>query len=379
MGNLFDKSNKSGPKTRSVQPNHTQPPDLAPNAKGHPNRNFKSNRIRTTKYSLLTFLPKNLFEQFHRFANLYFIFVVGLNWVPQVAAFGKEIAMIPVVFVLAVTGFKDAYEDFRRYKSDKSINHKTCRVYKHHSSVGDDRYVKTEWKDIYAGDIVHLSCDEIIPADILLLHSSDSAGLCHVETSNLDGETNLKQRQVVEGIDYKGKFKPEKFTFEVECDLPNAEIYKFTGFIKHGPERRKKISLNKDNLLLRGCTLRNTDFIEGMVVYAGHETKAMLNNRSPRYKRSKLERRINRDVIYCVVLLLLMCFLSAISSALWLGAFEDSTIVPFIPFEGAEWYNPFPGICCIFYIYYFISNCDSISLICINRAGQTRADLLYQL
>ncbi|XP_076117823.1 phospholipid-transporting ATPase VD-like isoform X3 [Mytilus galloprovincialis] len=351
MGNFFDKTNKSGPKTRTVTPNHTQPPDLAPNAKGHPNRTFKSNRIRTTKYSIITFIPKNLFEQFHRFANLYFIFVVCLNWVPQVAAFGKEIAMIPVIFVLLVTAIKDAYEDFRRYKSDKCINHKTCRVYKHHSSDGDERYVKTEWKDIYAGDIVHLSCDEIIPADILLLHSSDRAGLCHVETSNLDGETNLKQRQVVEGIDYQDKFKPEKFCYEVECDLPNAEIYKFTGYIKHGPDRKKKVPLNKDNLLLRGCTIRNTDFIEGMVVYGGHETKAMLNNRSPRYKRSKLERRINRDVIYCVVLLLLMCFLSAIMSAVWLGAFEDSTIVPFIPFESEEWYNPYFQGFVVFFTY----------------------------
>lgn len=351
MGNFFDKSNKSGPKTRTITPNHTKPADLPPTAKGHPNYNFKSNRIRTTKYSLLTFVPKNLFEQFHRFANLYFIFVVCLNWVPQVAAFGKEIAMIPVIFVLAVTAVKDAYEDFRRYKSDKSINHKTCRVYKHNSSVGDDRYVKTEWMDIYAGDIVHLSCDEIIPADILLLHSSDKAGLCHVETSNLDGETNLKQRQVVEGINYKGAFKPEKFIYEVECDLPNAEIYKFNGFIKPDKDLKKKVSLNKENLLLRGCTIRNTDFVEGIVVYAGHETKAMLNNRSPRYKRSKLERRINRDVIYCVVLLLLMCFVSAISSAVWLGSFKDSTIVPFIPFESEEWYNPYFQGFVVFFTY----------------------------
>lgn len=72
---------------------------------------------------------KNLFEQFHRFANLYFILVVALNWVPQVQAFGKEIAMIPVIFVLAVTAVKDAFEDFRRYKSDRKINHHTCRRY----------------------------------------------------------------------------------------------------------------------------------------------------------------------------------------------------------------------------------------------------------
>ena len=81
------------------------------------------------------------------------------------------------------------------------------------SSVGDDRYVKTEWQDIYAGDIVHLSCDEIIPADILLLHSSDRAGVCHVETSNLDGETNLKQRQVVEGIDYQVRLRTRMWVF----------------------------------------------------------------------------------------------------------------------------------------------------------------------
>lgn len=51
------------------------------------------------------------------------------------------------------------------------------------------------WKNLYVGDIVHLSCDEVIPADLLLLASSDSSGLCHIETSNLDGENNLKQRQ----------------------------------------------------------------------------------------------------------------------------------------------------------------------------------------
>lgn len=48
------------------------------------------------------------------------------------------------------------------------------------------------------------------------------------------------------------------------------------------------------------------------VCVLGHETKAMLNNRSPRYKRSKLERRINRDVIYCVILLLFLCLFCAI-------------------------------------------------------------------
>ena len=67
--------------------------------------------IRTTKYTILTFLPKNLFEQFHRVANVYFVIIVILNWIPQISAFGKEVAMIPIVFVLSVTAIKDAFED----------------------------------------------------------------------------------------------------------------------------------------------------------------------------------------------------------------------------------------------------------------------------
>lgn len=99
-----------------------------------------SHSIRTTKYTWWNFLPKNLFEQFHRFgenphpcladatqqrpltrpstppsqfakANIFFVFIVILNWVPAIQAFGKEVAMIPIVFVLAVQAIKDAVED----------------------------------------------------------------------------------------------------------------------------------------------------------------------------------------------------------------------------------------------------------------------------
>lgn len=65
----------------------------------------------------------------------------------------------------------------------------------------EERYVKQEWANVYPGDFVHLSCNEIIPADILLLRSSDPGGICHVETSNIDGENNLKQRQKVSCFD----------------------------------------------------------------------------------------------------------------------------------------------------------------------------------
>ncbi|KAG7167223.1 phospholipid-transporting ATPase VD-like 1 [Homarus americanus] len=64
-----------------------------------------------------------------RFANLYFLFIVLLNFVPAVNAFGKEVAMLPLLFVLGITAIKDAFEDRRRYLSDSRVNNATCRVY----------------------------------------------------------------------------------------------------------------------------------------------------------------------------------------------------------------------------------------------------------
>lgn len=94
-----------------------------------PNKMYKGNEISTRKYTVLNFIPKNLYEQLHRIANLYFIFIVFLNWFPAINAFGKEISMLPVLFVLAVTGLKDIFEDIRRYNSDNRINNSFCRVY----------------------------------------------------------------------------------------------------------------------------------------------------------------------------------------------------------------------------------------------------------
>lgn len=112
---------------RIVVPNHIVP--IKTPLREHPNGGRIGNKIRTTKYTLLSFLPKNLLEQFHRIANLYFIFIVLLNWFPAINAFGKEIAMIPVLFVLGVTAIKDLFEDRRRRQSDKRINNTTCRIY----------------------------------------------------------------------------------------------------------------------------------------------------------------------------------------------------------------------------------------------------------
>lgn len=64
----------------------------------------------------------------------------------------------------------------------------------------EKEFMDRRWKDVRVGDFVKVVCNEIIPADLLLLHTSDPNGVCHIETANLDGETNLKQRRVVPGV-----------------------------------------------------------------------------------------------------------------------------------------------------------------------------------
>jgi len=317
-------------RVRNIVPNHTIPSDV-PRDK-HPNGSYPDNHIRTTKYTLFSFLPKNLYEQFHRFANLYFLFIVILNWVPAITAFGREISMLPVIFVLGVTAIKDIFEDRRRYLSDKRVNNSTCRVYK------SGRYVKTPWKDIKVGDMVHLSCNEMIPADILVLKSSDEHGLCYIDTQNLDGEANLKQREVPRGfVDSQATFHPRDFRSTLECDLPTTKIYRFHGSISH--PNGEKVPVGKDNLLLRECVLKNTTFVEGLVAYAGKESKTMLNNGGPRYKRSKLEVQMNRDVIWCVLVLIVLCLTGAIGNTTWLASYNE--YIPFLNTKTFEETKPF--------------------------------------
>ncbi|CAL8255686.1 unnamed protein product [Merluccius merluccius] len=297
-----------------------------------PNRRFAGNEIKTTKYTLLSFLPKNLFEQFHRFANVYFVFIALLNFVPVVNAFQPELALAPVVFILSVTAVKDLWEDYRRHRSDTEINHMDCLVY----SRAERSYLERFWKQVRVGDFIRLRCNEILPADVLLLSSSDPDRLCHIETATLDGETNLKQRQVVRSFFHLDcEFDPSKYNGVIECEKPNNDLNRFRGYIIHGSGR--KCGLYKENLLLRGCTIRNTEEAVGIVIYAGHETKAMLNNNGPRYKRSKLERQMNVDVFWCVIILLVMCLFTAIGHGLWLFQYGDKRpVFDVLSPEGAD-------------------------------------------
>ncbi|GAA6070702.1 phospholipid-transporting ATPase VA isoform X1 [Tachysurus ichikawai] len=146
------------------------------------NRLYANNKIKTTKYTVLSFIPKNLFEQFHRFANVYFVFIALLNFVPLVNAFQPVLALAPVLFILSVTAIKDLWEDYRRHRSDQEINHMDCLVYSRHEFFDTCRNrpsdcvreVKVMLFSVMITESLHL-CPSLPPSFPYL---TDSAGVC---------------------------------------------------------------------------------------------------------------------------------------------------------------------------------------------------------
>lgn len=71
----------------------------------------QNNYIKTSKYTLLTFVPYNLLEQFQRIANFYFLILLLLQLIPAISSLTPVTTAIPLIGVLALTAVKDAYDD----------------------------------------------------------------------------------------------------------------------------------------------------------------------------------------------------------------------------------------------------------------------------
>lgn len=92
------------------------------NRKGEPLAIYPRNKVRTSKYTVVTFLPRFLFEQFRRIANIYFLGLVVLQVFPTFGATVPQIAMLPLVAILGITAIKDSIEDYRRHVLDNQVN-----------------------------------------------------------------------------------------------------------------------------------------------------------------------------------------------------------------------------------------------------------------
>ncbi|KAB5571442.1 hypothetical protein PHYPO_G00225000 [Pangasianodon hypophthalmus] len=271
---------------------------------------FCSNRVSTAKYNVLTFLPRFLYSQFRRAANSFFLFIALLQQIPDVSPTGRWTTLVPLLFILVVAAVKEVIEDLKRHKADSVVNKKETQV------LRNGAWEIVHWEKVAVGEVVRASNGDHLPADLIILSSSEPQGMCYIETSNLDGETNLKIRQ---GLQITAEIKDidslMRLSGRMECESPNRHLYEFVGNIRL--DGHSTVPLGPDQILLRGAQLRNTQWVHGIVVYTGHDTKLMQNSTRPPLKLSNVERITNFQILVLFGCLLAISLVCSIGQTIW--------------------------------------------------------------
>ncbi|TDL24691.1 phospholipid-translocating P-type ATPase [Rickenella mellea] len=394
---LFVRPRKSGP-ARSVFINEDLPSDYF-GAKGKVKKEhvYTTNQVVTSKYTIITFLPRNLMEQFRRIANVFFLAINILQFFPKFGTISPGLVILPLLAVLLITALKDGYEDIKRHDSDRRTNYSQTRILNgggwenpnvmgekektfmwsslvpsflkrgnrgkageqsdnpETSTVaqqgvppeaqlrrpteqdvgGDDlefdevqeraahehggipfirrasrapaHWKKTNWEDVSVGDYVKIKNNEPFPADLLICATSEEENVCFVETKGLDGETNLKSRNAVPALTHLRSasicsVKGNKY--QVDCEKPDPNMFRMNGAVIMPDGSKSPIDLQ--TVLLRGTVLKNTDWIIGVVLYTGLDTKIVQNSGGTPSKRSKVERQMNPQVFINLIILACM-------------------------------------------------------------------------
>ncbi|KAI5476970.1 phospholipid-translocating ATPase [Pseudohyphozyma bogoriensis] len=263
---------------------------------------WPGNSISTSKYNVITFLPKFLFEQFSKTANMFFLFTACIQQIPGVSPTNAYTTIAPLCLVLLVAAIKEFQEDLKRHQSDASLNARKAKV------LEGTTFVDKPWRSIKVGDIVRLESNDFFPADLVLLSSSEPEGLCYIETSNLDGETNLKIKQASTTTSkLTSPIQISQLAGQLRSEQPNNSLYTFEATLSlqgASISTSKEVPLGPDQLLLRGAQLRNTQWMYGLVVFTGHETKLMRNATAAPIKRTAMEKTVNVQMLYLFLILL---------------------------------------------------------------------------
>ncbi|KAI1469901.1 phospholipid-translocating P-type ATPase [Daldinia caldariorum] len=300
---------------------------------------YVSNFIRSSRYTKWSFVPKQLYFQFSKLANFYFLVIAVLQLIPGLSTTGSYTTLIPLLIFVSISMAKEGFDDYRRYVLDKTENLAPAWVLDPDGTVekklsrnrlvslirkrskeqeeegmaelqdmGEGRekspWATIQWQDIRVGDIVRLRRDDSVPADIIILHATGHNGAAYIETMALDGETNLKSKHacslLAQQCDTIENLK--NCEAEVVSEDPNADLYNFEGRVTVNGETRP---LTTNDVVYRGSILRNTDEMIGLVINTGEECKIRMNaNKDVRAKAPKMQDLLNRIVLLLVLVVL---------------------------------------------------------------------------
>ncbi|EPY50778.1 P-type ATPase [Schizosaccharomyces cryophilus OY26] len=180
-------------------------------------------------------------------------------------------------------------------------------------------WANCDWKDVRIGDIVRLTSDESVPADIIALSSPHPNGAVYVETAALDGETSLKTKLVNSTLRSCCKDINDLSRLSGECIVedPNGNLYEFNGRMQLNSEEKEIPITNKD-VIYRGSILRNTPELFGLVIFTGEETKIRMNaSRNLRVKAPAMQKDTNKIVIFIFALVVSMAIYCTVAYFIW--------------------------------------------------------------
>lgn len=295
-------------------------------------RGYHTNEIRTAKYTLLTAIPVGLFYQFHKVSNIYFLFVMTISLIPGASPINPMSSILPFSIVLGVGILRDIWVDVKRQNADKAANRAPVKV------LRDNNFVEIPSAKVYPGDVMLVQVGEEIKADCVVLNTSITEGLLYIDTANLDGETNAKIRRAKpETVDKLGTVEDiEERAIELSNSrapvnmpvrdpnnhktehhrgvlftgsAPNPDLASWFGKLQFATG--DVVPLGIDQFLPRGCVLRNTEWILVLVMYAGKDTKILLNYNARSDKYSIITRRLNwlNAILFAInqVMMLTLC------------------------------------------------------------------------
>ncbi|KAL8710067.1 MAG: hypothetical protein Q9220_005338 [cf. Caloplaca sp. 1 TL-2023] len=302
-------------------------------------REYMDNTIRSCKYTLWNFLPRQLYAQFSKLANFYFLCVSILQMIPGLSTTGTYTTIIPLSFFVALSMAKEGYDDFRRFQLDNTENNKLVSVLRAGMtpeasnkaekgppiSPSSKRWESSKWKDVRVGDVVRLVRDEAAPADLVVLHTNGLNDVAYVETMALDGETSLKSKQTSPSIAQQCSTVDglAQCDAQIVVEDPNLDLYKFEGKVING---QTVLPLTNTEIIYRGSIIRNTPEVYALVIYTGEECKIRMNaTKNPRIKAPSLQAVVNKVVIIIVLFVLALAIFNTVAYQIWQESTEEKS------------------------------------------------------
>ncbi|GAU27129.1 hypothetical protein TSUD_104380 [Trifolium subterraneum] len=272
--------------------------------------------------------------------NQYFLLIACLQLWPLITPVNPASTWGPLIFIFAVSASKEAWDDYNRYLSDKKANQKEVWVVR----KGVKKLMQAQ--DIHVGNIIWLRENDEVPCDLVLIGTSDPQGVCYVETSALDGETDLKTRVIPPacmGIDVEllHKIKARFLSVGViECPSPDKDVRRFDANMRLYPPfiDNDICPLTIKNTILQSCYLRNTEWACGVAIYTGNETKLGMSRGIAEPKLTAMDAMIDKLTGAIFVFQIVVVMVLGIAGNVWKDTEARKQWYVLYPLEG-PWYE----------------------------------------